>query len=144
MYGLKVNITEDDTEVTLPNAFLTWTSVDSSSRRDVAPYNLSLQAGDRVVFRYAPLPSIRLKEVTSIGIVAKTNRYQQGIISLWNWATSKWEVINISNQYSTTVSNAQDYLGPDNVIEVQVEAAANTSVASYERIDLTLYGILAS
>ncbi len=143
VYSLPVTVTASNDIIALDSPALTWTPTDESTRRDASPYNLSLQAGDKVVFRYNPLPTIRLSEVTEIDLRLRASNINQGIISLWDWTVGKWIDINANRQSIIITNNVQRYIGPENSVEVQIEVAPGMPLASYDRIDLTLYGRLA-
>jgi len=147
IYRLPVTVTTQDPAraVELPNAYLTWTPTEQSTRRDVAPYEMSIQPGERYVFRYIPMPLMRMENVTEIRLTLQpgnsASRSVTDAVSLYNWQRGEWEVIQTPN-FLTRIIDAGRFIGPENAIEMKVEVTANVNRLYYERIDLTLYGTL--
>ncbi len=149
LYRLPVTVraAEQNTIVEMPNAYLTWTPTEESTRRDVAPYEVSIQPNERYIFRYVPMPLMRLSEVTEIRLTVQpstgASRQVTDALSLWNWQTQQWEMVRIEN-FLTQVINPTRFIGPQNAIEMKLEITAETPInrLGYERIDLTLYGKL--
>jgi hypothetical protein len=142
MYRLPVQITAGSYDVEVPPSLLTWTTTDASTRREAMPYSLNVQPGEHLVFRYNPLPSIRLRQVTGMKIDLRGPNVNRGRILLWDWQAGQWVDVNATST-SNLVINAFKYLGPENSVEMAVEANAGQALVSYDRIDLTLYGRLA-
>jgi len=142
IYQLPVTISPDSAPVEVSSSLLTWTPTAETSRRDVSPYNLSLQTGDRATFRYTPLPDIRLKDVTGLKLIVQGSNVSQGVISLWDWQERRWVEMRVRNG-TTTVQNPARFVGPENAIEMAVETAG-TGLVTYNKIDLALYGRLNS
>ncbi|MDW8299395.1 MAG: hypothetical protein RML95_08645 [Anaerolineae bacterium] len=131
--------------VELPSAYLMWTTTEASSRRDAAPYELFLQPGDVVIFRYVPMPLMRLREVQELRLFVKPgNTYSigRGRVALWDWQAARWVPIDVSNIAVRLVDRPWRFIGPENAIEVRVEVPNDSATAHFERIDLTLYGRL--
>jgi hypothetical protein len=143
MYRLPLDAAADSDTVVLPSAFLTWTITNESTRRDASPYGLSVQPGERVIFRYNPLPIIRFAEISQIKLFVKTGNFNQGVISLWDWKANAWVDTKASTQ-TTTIDDAQRFLGPENALQLKVEAASGIALATYDSIDVTVYGRLAN
>ncbi|GAB4554943.1 MAG: hypothetical protein OHK0023_25660 [Anaerolineae bacterium] len=153
IYRLPVSVEALSPEgfVELPSAYLAWTPTDQSARRDHAPYNLYLQPQEVAIFRYTPLPKMRLSTVTEIRLwVQAGNNYSNGrhIVSLWDWETNTWVVLPA--QTNPNVSNLsirerpERFIGPENALQVRVEASQNSAMIELERVEITLYGKLAS
>ncbi|MCC7447740.1 MAG: hypothetical protein IT324_10000 [Anaerolineae bacterium] len=142
IYQLPVTITPDSAPVEVSSSLLTWTPTAETSRRDVSPYNLSLQTGDRATFRYTPLPDVRLKEITGLKLVVQGSNVSQGVISLYDWTERRWVEMRVRNG-TTTIQNPNRFVGPENAIEMAVETAG-TGLVTYNKIDLALYGRLNS
>ncbi|MEP7289572.1 MAG: hypothetical protein ABI947_27805 [Chloroflexota bacterium] len=143
IYRLPVTIKQTNDVVAVPLPFLTWIPTSDSVQRQLTPYGINLQPGDKIAFRYNPLPLLRLKEVTQLDIEVKATSYRQGIISLWDWTESKWVDIGV-NSTLTNVSDPQRFLGPENAIQVQVEPAPGVSLLTFDRVDVLVNGRLVS
>jgi hypothetical protein len=105
-----------------PDQF-TWVVTDYTGLSDVSPVDLQLQPGEETVFRYTPLPSAVLKQVSSLIVNANdTNTGGRTIpFSLWNWQTQAWESINIQDE-TATITNPARVLGPQNAVQVKLVA----------------------
>lgn len=135
--------------VDLPNAYLTWTPTERSTRRDIAPYDMQLQPGDKLVFRFTPMPLMRLSEVTRIGLLSKEGNAfssKKAQFSLWNWTTGQWEKIEPpigSSLVSTITDRPSRFVGPENALELMIEPIDNSTGITYDRVELLLSGRLA-
>jgi hypothetical protein len=149
IFRLPVGVTTEtvDGMAAVPNAFLTWTPAVESPRQDAAPYDLRLQPGEWAIFHLQPMPLMRLAEVTNVELFVRAGSSfssQRGDISLWNWQTSDWEAILQSSPLVQVEGDPTRFVGPDNLVQLKVTAQGATGSVFYERIDLNLYGRLAS
>ncbi|RMF53304.1 MAG: hypothetical protein D6749_02650 [Chloroflexota bacterium] len=131
--------------VELPSAYLTWTTTEASPRRDATPYELFMQPAETVIFRYLPMPLVRLREVQEIRLFVKPgNSYSvgRGQIALWDWQAAEWVPIDVSNVTARIVDRAARFIGPENAVEMRVSVPNDSATVHWERIDLTLYGRL--
>ncbi|MFQ3536655.1 MAG: hypothetical protein SNJ58_12335 [Aggregatilineales bacterium] len=131
--------------VELPSAYLMWTTTEASQRRDAAPYELFMQPGETAIFRYVPMPLMRLREVQELRLFVKPgNTYSvgRGAISLWDWQAAQWVPIDVSNVTVRLTDRPARFIGPENAIEVRVQVPSDSATVHFERIDLTLYGRL--
>jgi hypothetical protein len=142
LFRLPTTLQATTDEVEVPYSFLTWQATDESSERQIAPYCLTVQAGEQDVFRYNPLPTLRLKDVTSLRIVISGPFPSQGIISLWDWTQGKWVDMKVNSQV-TTVTDPQPFVGPENAVQVMIAPVAGYNQVAYDRIDIALRGHLA-
>jgi len=131
--------------VELPSAYLTWTTTEASPRRDVAPYELFLQPSETAIFRYLPMPLMRLQDVQELRLFVKpgnTFSIGRGRVSLWDWQAAEWIPIDVSNISVRITDRPSRFIGPENAIELRVDVPNDSATVHFERIDLTLYGRL--
>jgi hypothetical protein len=131
--------------IELPSAYLTWTTTEASPRRDVAPYELFLQPGETAIFRYLPMPLMRLQDVQELRLFVKpgnTFSIGRGRVSLWDWQAAEWIPIDVSNISVRITDRPSRFIGPENAIELRVDVPNDSATVHFERIDLTLYGRL--
>lgn len=131
--------------VELPSAYLMWTTTEASPRRDAAPYELFIQPAETVIFRYVPMPLMRLSDVQEVRLFVKPgNTYSvgRGRVSLWDWQLGRWIPIDVSNVTARLTHEAWRFIGPENAIELRVDVPSDSATVYLERIDLTLYGRL--
>ncbi|MBO9310285.1 MAG: hypothetical protein J7551_10950, partial [Chloroflexi bacterium] len=141
----RVQALSPDGVVELPSAYLTWTTAEASPRRDVAPYELSLQPGEAAIFRYQPMPLMRLQDVQAMHLFAKPGNslsIGKGRVSLWDWEAAKWVPIDISNVSARVADRPERFIGPENAIELRVDVPSDSAAVHFEGIDITLYGRL--
>lgn len=147
LYKLPVTVEAlaPDGIVELPSAFLTWTPTDQSTRRDAAPYDLFMQPGDRAVFRYLPLPLLRLSELSEIRLLIRAgNAGSRGRadIYLYDWVAREWQKFDSNNFLTRITDRPARFLGPENAIELRVEPNESSTTIQLDAIDITLYGRL--
>jgi hypothetical protein len=131
--------------IELPSAYLTWTTTEASPRRDVAPYELFLQPSETAIFRYLPMPLMRLQDVQELRLFVKpgnTFSIGRGRVSLWDWQAAEWIPIDVSNISVRITDRPSRFIGPENAIELRVDVPNDSATVHFERIDLTLYGRL--
>ncbi len=131
--------------VELPSAYLMWAVTEASQRRDAAPYELFLQPAESAIFRYVPMPLLRLSEVQELRLFVKPgNSYSvgRGRVSLWDWQAADWAPIDVSNVVVRLTDRPWRFVGPQNAVELRVEVPSDSATVHFERIDLTLYGRL--
>ncbi len=141
IYKLPVTIAATKEEVVIPNSMITWTPTEDTTRREAIPYTLSLQFGDKVAFRYNPLPLARLTDVTELKLEIRSPNLSQGVVSLFDWTTDQWVPVQ-ANTPVVTIPSPDKFVGPENAIEVMIELAPGASLATYDKIDMTLSGHL--
>ena len=59
----------------------------ASTLSGIPPYGLNLAPRDKAVYRFVPLPSVRLQEITQLQIQLTAQNFGQAVISLWDWGT---------------------------------------------------------
>jgi len=154
IYQIPVNVdaASDSGVVELPNPFITWTPTSDSTRRDTTPYNLLLQPGDRIIFRYTPMPLLEFKDVVELRINLVPTRDTQArqktrSVLLWNWTTSQWEQFDFPiTEFMIKISkDAGRFIGPkNNAVEIRIDnSSKGVDTFMYDSLDVTLYGHLA-
>jgi hypothetical protein len=119
--------------VTIAADRFTWVVEDYTGLGEVAPINLTLQPGEIASFRYTPLPTAVLDEVTQLVIrmeqpsIAGTDLP----IAFYNWEASDWEEVRIRGGLRR-ISEPERFLGAENTVRVRVDADL---IGGYIRFD---------
>jgi hypothetical protein len=119
--------------VTISPDQFTWMVSSYTGLSDISPVGTALQPGDEVVFRYTPLPSAVLKQVTTLTVSADSVN-TIGVstpLYLWNWETGDWESFNTTDGLAAIPDPAR-FLGPQNAVQVRLVA---DEIGGYVRIN---------
>ncbi|MFO7322314.1 MAG: hypothetical protein DIU68_011320 [Chloroflexota bacterium] len=119
--------------VTITSDLFSWTAEEQTGLRDFAPFNLSLQPGDQVAFRFIPFPSAVLNEVRTLKIaLERTSIGDHAIpIEVFNWLDGVWEEVTLIERI-WQAEDPEPYLGPQNMVMVRV---TSDLVGGFIRID---------
>lgn len=109
--------------VTVASDQFTWLVQNYVGVSEITPVNFQLQPGEEVAFRYTPLPASVLSsvETLTINVADLTTGGRLLPITLWNWDTGAWDVINVTNE-TATLSDPAPYLGANNAVQVRLTA----------------------
>ncbi|MEO8610182.1 MAG: hypothetical protein ABI690_19970 [Chloroflexota bacterium] len=135
---LDVKETLPSKEVLISSDQFTWMVRSRNSVTDLAPIGMTMQSGDQVTFRFTPLPDAVLGAVSDLNLIIDrgSNGTRSYPIQLWNWENQEWDDLSITDGSEYTIHNPDQYLGPQNAVEVQVNADA---IGNYARIqDLSI------
>lgn len=138
LVALDVKQTPPTKEVLVSSDQFTWMVSNRNSVTDLAPVGMALQQGDQVAFRFTPLPGAVLSEVNELSIIIDrgSNGTRTFPVQLWNWANQEWDELSITDGAAYSLRNPEEYLGPQNAVEVQVIA---DEIGNYARIqDLSI------
>lgn len=126
-----------DSRVMIPPGLMTWTVAGRDSqntRRDVSPYSLQLSAIEQSVLRFTPFAELQGVDVDIVQVSLNISGSVQIIaVEVYNWTTGEWdvqEVINGSNDITFTAETSQNYLGPNNAIEVRIRPTVDAENSS--------------
>lgn len=130
---LDVEIVPPTGEVLVSADQFTWMVESNSNQGDIAPMEIALQPGDDITFRYTPLPSAVLREVTELHVLTdRGNTTARSLpIQIWNWNTNQWEEKTVPNGQDLAIRSPADYLGPQNAVQIRIVADA---ASGYSRI----------
>lgn len=122
--------------VTITPDLFSWVAEAQTGLRDVAPFNLSLQPGDQVAFRFIPFPSAVLDTVEALTVrMERTSIGDDRIpVEMFNWRDNAWEQVALTDRAWRT-EQPEPFLGPENMVMVRV---TSDLVGGYIRIDRLL------
>lgn len=147
VYQLPTTVTFRNPQFSIvPPGMTTWTLVENDMPNRFVGVNpdtsFLLPAGQAVAFRFTPMPGVPLQEVTRIELNVRWRYRNEGVtVSLWNWQTQEWQPLEFEEDYQEQfIINDMDFLGPENAVQVLVEADPDATSQSIERINVTLRG----
>jgi hypothetical protein len=138
-----INAFDNTEQVYVPGTYIMWSPAEISNRPDFMPYNFSVQPGEVVAFRYAPMDNIPLAEVDEINILFDFEGTGRGLgdnITIYNWQTKQWDALRDGGSTFVRLINPDAYIGPDNSFEIKIESGS--SRLYFESISVSLVGKL--
>ncbi len=154
VYQLPVEVKTSTTSgvVELPNPYITWTPTVDSMRREITPYEFSVQPADKLAFRFTPMPTMRFSEVVEMRVNLTprdqtATRQLPRAIYLRNWGTGQWEKFDypVTEYLLKIQQNVSRFLSPNNnSVEIMIQNnTTGTETLTFDSLDVTLYGRLA-
>ncbi|MBC8099495.1 MAG: hypothetical protein H7Y11_08625 [Armatimonadetes bacterium] len=114
------------TEVVASPDQFTWVALEREGGDDLSPTNLSLYGDNTVVFRYTPVPSAVLTEVTDLSVVfgfSENSGNNVIAIELWDWRSRAWETFTIVPG-KTRINRPERFVGPLNAVQLRISRDA--------------------
>ncbi|MBZ0279855.1 MAG: hypothetical protein K8L97_03885 [Anaerolineae bacterium] len=136
---MAVDVTQPTEEVLVSAEQFTWMVPNRMTLTDAAPMEMGLQSGDDVTFRYTPLPTAVLREVSELMVILdqQVDNGRSLPIQLWNWEQGQWEDQHIPNGEQLAIRNPTRFLGPQNAVQIRI--VSDAASGTYPRIqDLTI------
>lgn len=134
----EIELPEPNQEITLGADQFTWTMTASETGQvSGSMHDLVIINPGWAEFQITPLEGAVLADVTrmAIEINRSTSLGRQVDVSLWNWQTETWDVMENSSQETYDIENPAPYLGRDNIVNLRVEIDTNvTSSTSTGRV----------
>lgn len=116
------NTTSTNEELILPTLLLEWKLLPDSTASGVYPYHLELSS-NWAGFEYTPPLEFQESNVTNLALLLEKESYSSSNkpdVSLWNWETDEWNLLEIVNWGRTPVPDYEPYIGPANAVRLQV------------------------
>lgn len=157
IYRLPVTVAAQSTTdsiVEVPSAFMQWTVEADSTRRDVAPYDLSVGTNDSVIMRFTPMPLVQLQSVTGVTLFLTPPESYGGnvtnqvtaTLSLWDWQQEVWVAIpnpRFGNNLDR-VTNPARFVGTDSSVRLKVDGPKDGQFMAFKSLDFAIFGKLAN
>ena len=109
--------------VTLPTDQFTWTTRQRVGLTTFAgPFNLRLNPGDDVTFRFTPLPGRVMTHVDELLIhvsVSSTFTNRTKPVLIWNWQDQTWWNADIEGR-DLMIDDPEPFIGPQNAVEIRM------------------------
>ncbi|HRF96563.1 MAG TPA: hypothetical protein PLZ51_15255, partial [Aggregatilineales bacterium] len=120
---LETEIAQTDEAVTITKDQFTWAALPESQIGNISPANLNTTLLDNsiVAFRFTPVATARLKEVTSLTIIIeRTSTSLTNTVELWDWENEEWVgfVIGGQTRYEVTDDFAR-FIGAQNAVQIR-------------------------
>ncbi len=130
---LDVEFTPPAHEVTISADQFTWVARERLGLNDATPFEIALQPGDEVIFRFTPLPDAVLSQVKELVLEFDgTNSVSRQMpLQLWDWQAGEWREVEVATAGPHPITNPSRYLGPQNAVEIRIVA---DDLAGYARL----------
>ena len=120
---LESEVVYDDQTVQLGSDQFVW-SLDALENTSTvsSPYTLNLKAGQSATFRFTPLPTARLADVSVLTIGLSSNSSQSIPLEVWSWEREAWRTYSISRDVPIVISRPRSagMLGAFNEVRVRL------------------------
>lgn len=140
IFELPVVVSAPEGTVSIPPWLSTWAVARASSVSGMRPYDVTIGGQDRVAFRFTPLPSVQLRTVERLEITARRASPGMARVLVWNWAASRWDLLDLGGGIRARLDDPAPYIGPNNAVEVLVLPEELDTYVTYAQIDVTWYG----
>ena len=120
---LESDVVHDGQTVQLGSDQFVWSLEALENTQTVSsPYTLNLKAGQSAAFRFTPLPTAQLADVSVLTIAMTSNSAQSIPIEVWSWERGAWRTYAISRDAPIVISrpHAAGMLGTFNEVRVRV------------------------
>jgi hypothetical protein len=130
----------------LPDQF-TWVIRDRAAGQTIGGLNdLTMINPAWAEVRFMPIESAVLSEVTNISLeLDRSSSYGREVqISLWNWQTQEWDLLDDPRLETYEVENPAAYLGANNMVDVRIsldsDLVSSAASARIRGLRLTMTG----
>lgn len=123
LIALDTQIVHPAQAVTIPAERFMWSVREFNGTTEIAPVDLNMQPGETVVFRFTPLPTAVLDDVTELHIrLSDLNVGGRAIpLSLWDWKAEAWTVYEAGRE-GLVIDDYARFLGPENAVQIRLAA----------------------
>lgn len=141
-------------EVSLTPGQTMWMPLTRTILGEYSPYNLYVVGGNAAAFRFVPAPALRLGVVRNFTLTLRQNlNAAAGVVSVWDTQRGQWADLDPKDATQSqgrsaiqyvfdTPADLARYVGSDGSVRVQVRAPG--SAVSYDSVEVTYTGALAS
>ena len=140
VFALPVSVEAPDGPLTITPGFSTYVTTPDTTAIGARPYGLSVSGGEQAAFRFIPLPTAMLSDVTRIDITVRRTSVAPAFIYVWDWVTETWEPVDPGGGIRASLDAPARYLGPSNAVEVLVVPDSLAGFADFGQVDVTWHG----
>ncbi|MFZ4828236.1 MAG: hypothetical protein ACOYLB_12860, partial [Phototrophicaceae bacterium] len=106
---LESEVVDDGQTVQLGSDQFVWSLEGLENTQTVSsPYTLNLKAGQSAAFRFTPLPTAQLADVSVLTIALTSNSTQTIPIEVWSWERGSWRTYTISRDVPIVISRPHE------------------------------------
>jgi len=147
LYIIELNIEIAPTEdiVTISKDQFTWIALPESQIGNIGPANLNTSLLDEniVAFRFTPIASAQLKQVTSLTIlIERTSTSLNNTIELWDWKTGEWVAFLVGGQSQYEVEDFAPFIGLQNAVQIRTTTGLSGGSRYIQQLGIEQQGIL--
>ncbi len=140
IFELPLTVADTDGEVVISPGFSTWMILDETTAFGATPYNLTINGSEQVAFRFMPLPTAQLANVTRLDIMLRRTSFSDASIYLWDWSSQEWAPIPLATGVRTTLRDVDAFVGPGNAVQIMAIPNNVNSAVTYQQFDITWHG----
>jgi hypothetical protein len=140
VFELPLTVAEAEGEVTISPGFSTWMTLAETTTVAATPYNLTINGSEQVAFRFTPLPTAQLAEVTRLDLTLWRTSSYDATIYLWDWSAEEWTPVDLLAGVRTTLEDPVNFVGPYNAVQIMAVPNDIMSPVSYRQFDVTWHG----
>jgi hypothetical protein len=140
VFALPVGVDAPEGPLTITPGFSTYVTLPDTTTIGARPYDLSVNMGEQAAFRFIPLPTAILNDVTRIDVTVRRTSSAPAFIYVWDWIAENWVQLDPGGDIRTTIDTPDRYLGPSNAVEVLVVPDNLAGFADFGQIDVTWHG----
>ncbi|MDX2076533.1 MAG: hypothetical protein SFZ02_08900 [bacterium] len=143
---LETEIAPTDESVIITKDQFTWAALPDSQIGNISPANLNTTLLDNsiVAFRFTPVATARLKEVTALTIIIeRTSTSLSNTIELWDWKNEEWVgfVVGGQTRYEVTDDFAR-FIGTHNAVQIRTVSGLGGGSRYIQQLGVEQQGLL--
>jgi hypothetical protein len=127
----------------IPPGLMTWRFLEAPPDTYItSPYDLYLDSGQAVSFRFEPMRFVPLPEVEALIIHLESSyggQEEVPYVDLWDYSAGVWEYV-APGWGDTVISEVDRYVDPTGGVQVRVRVPSIVMGVSISRLDVTLIG----
>ncbi len=107
-----------------------------------SPYNMYLEGGDEVSFRFEPLPFVPLPKVESLVIHLESsygNQERVPYVDLWDFTMGRWKNVDLG-WGDTAIGEVDRYVDSTGGVQARIRVPTIAPPSAISRFDVTLLG----
>lgn len=140
---LNVELAENSQTVdTIPPGLMTWQILENPDGNyyGVSPYDLYLNPGNALVFRFQPVSLVPVPPIKSLVIHLTSHDTSISVprVEIWNYDSGRWESVQVS-WGDSRIEDAASYVDANGGIDLRIRTSEDYG-SSISRFDVTLIG----
>lgn len=142
---LDVEITPTEDEIIISKDQFTWITLPESQIGNIGPSNLNTSLLDEniMAFRFTPVASAQLAEVTALTIlIERTSTSLSNTLELWNWEEETWVALQIGGQSRYEVEDYGAYIGAQNAVQIRTTTGLSGGSRYIQQLGIEQRGIM--
>ncbi|MCU0479736.1 MAG: hypothetical protein MUE54_00830 [Anaerolineae bacterium] len=142
---LDVEITPTEDEIIVSKDQFTWLALTESQIGNISPSNLNTSLLDEniVAFRFTPIASAQLEEVTALSIlIDRTSTSLNNTLELWDWQAETWVAFQIGGQSRYEVEDYAPFIGAQNAVQIRTTSGLSGGSRYIQQLGIEQRGMM--